>query len=240
MSSPLKDDASTLAPLLGRAGSNSVARRGLEGGGPPASLQARALSSDRGRWANTANGNVVYPRDPRASEIDPDDIAQSLARICRFNGHLKRGVWHYSVAHHSVLVSYLCEPRNALIGLLHDAHEAFLGDIIRPAQELLGRRWESATVRWQVAIANRFGLPPNALYELPADVKLADEELLATERRDLCEHRDRDWGLKAEPLAMHIDPWPAEVSYRYFMSRLEELAPEAMRGMTEDQRRWVP
>ena len=76
---------------------------------------------------------------PDPALIDFGDIATALSRQCRFNGH---GRLFYSVAEHSVLVSQLVihvaseadQPRLGLLGLLHDAHEAYLGDITRPVQ----------------------------------------------------------------------------------------------------------
>ncbi|MGY9046302.1 MAG: hypothetical protein ACKVKF_04330 [Rhodobacterales bacterium] len=61
-------------------------------------------------------------------------IADGLSKINRFNGRTP-GTW--SVAAHSVIVSRLCPPDLEAWGLLHDAHEVFLGDITSPAVHLL-------------------------------------------------------------------------------------------------------
>ena len=78
--------------------------------------------------------------------IPSDAIASTLARICRYNGTLRRDDWPvqwHSVADHSVLVSALLGefghgPDVALAGLFHDAHEALVGDIITPVKRWLG------------------------------------------------------------------------------------------------------
>lgn len=56
-----------------------------------------------------------------------DDIAQGLGRIIRFAGQTEIEV---SVGEHSIIVAHLCDPRFALLGLLHDAAEAVTGDVV--------------------------------------------------------------------------------------------------------------
>lgn len=75
-------------------------------------------------------------------DVNVDEIALALAHICRYNGHLKS---FYSVAEHSLYVSEYVEQRAkeismgeemvreyALSALLHDAAEAYIGDIVYP------------------------------------------------------------------------------------------------------------
>lgn len=58
--------------------------------------------------------------------ITVENIAGALAKINRFNGQTP---YPYSVAQHSVLVSHLVSPDQALGGLFHDAAEAYIGDL---------------------------------------------------------------------------------------------------------------
>src|ERR1700683_336889 len=89
---------------------------------------ARSMA-DRGAWIVTFSGRRFYVLDPRPSDVRIEDIAHSLSLQCRFNGHVKN---FYSVAQHSVLVSERCDPADALYGLLHDASEAYIGDMSAP------------------------------------------------------------------------------------------------------------
>jgi hypothetical protein len=89
----------------------------------------------------TFTGRDVDPLDLKRDDIDIRDIAHSLAMICRFNGHTQ---FHYSVAQHSVYVAARLaelygDRKLALAGLLHDASEAYLGDVVRPLKE--GSMW---------------------------------------------------------------------------------------------------
>lgn len=82
----------------------------------------------------TTTGRTVHLFDPKPEEISLKDIALALSRINRFTGHTRR---RYSVAEHSIYVAQLLkhwgEPAYVqLQGLLHDAQEAYLGDISGP------------------------------------------------------------------------------------------------------------
>ena len=93
-------------------------------------------------WTQTASGKPFDLIEPLEEQINIDDIAISLSNTCRFNGHLKWAanhsrVQHYSVAEHSYWVSRYVPQEIALEGLLHDAAEAYIGDISRPLKELI-------------------------------------------------------------------------------------------------------
>lgn len=75
------------------------------------------------------SGKRVDPFNMKADDIDIQDISHSLSMQCRYNGHLGR---FYSVAEHCVLVSQLVPAEQKLWGLLHDATEAYVGDLISP------------------------------------------------------------------------------------------------------------
>lgn len=63
-----------------------------------------------------------------------DDISHHLALTVRYNGALP---WNYSVAHHSLLVADIVPEELKLAALLHDAPEAYTGDLVSPAKKLL-------------------------------------------------------------------------------------------------------
>lgn len=131
----------------------------------------------RGAWMQTYTGGRFFPLDPNPEEVCIEDIAQALSNQTRFNGHLD---CFYSVAQHSVLVSRLCSERNRLTGLLHDATEAYVGDMIRPLKLYMPEYKEVEKKVWK-AITKKFNLPE----ELPKEVHHFDMVVCAAEKRDL-------------------------------------------------------
>jgi hypothetical protein len=115
----------------------------------------------------------MYPLNPRVDDVCVDDIAHALAMQTRFTGHCRR---FYSVAQHSVHVSHVCDRRDALWGLLHDASEAYLSDVSRPVKRLPEMsEYRSAEQRLLAVICERFGLPEAE----PPSVKRADTSAAA-------------------------------------------------------------
>ncbi len=90
-----------------------------------------------------------------SSQIDIEDIIHSLSAIGRFNGHTPR---LYSVAEHSMLVARIVSPEHRLGALLHDAAEAYTGDMISPIKSNSGRIYKSLEKRIERAIEQHFGV----------------------------------------------------------------------------------
>jgi hypothetical protein len=135
----------------------------------------------KGDWMQTFTGRQFWPCDPRASEIDIEDIAHALSMQPRYGGHCMR---FYSVAEHSDLVSREVELRYgvgpARAALLHDASEAYLVDIPRPIKAHLSNYKELEAQLCEV-IANKYGVA----YPWPKEVHEIDERILLDERNQL-------------------------------------------------------
>lgn len=126
-------------------------------------------------WIQTYTGRRFHYDDPRHEDIHIMDIAHALSNLCRYAGHSDR---FYSVAEHSVHVSRLfTDPQMRMIGLLHDATEAYCVDVPRPLKRRLPQYQDYEDALWPV-IAARFGLP----LAIPAEVHEMDTRMLITER----------------------------------------------------------
>lgn len=136
---------------------------------------------------------------PSAENVEIQDIAHALSRVCRFNGHTRT---HYSVAQHSVLVSRNVPSHLRLNALLHDAAEAYIGDVTSPLKRALGDTYKVIEKRVERAVADRFGVD----WEMAPEVKLADLRALATERRDLLTYHPCEW-----PMLEGIEPFPETI-----------------------------
>lgn len=157
--------------------------------------------------------------DPSRSEITIEDIAAGLSRECRYAGQLPDYVEIYSVAQHSVLCSQIVAPEFQLHALLHDAAEAYMGDLTSPLKRLCPD-FKAIEKRVEAEIWSRFGLLP----DLPPEVKRADYILLHTEKRDI-QRLEHEWPGLADypPMAERISPWSQRTSMRMFLNRYHQL-----------------
>ncbi|WP_460097788.1 phosphohydrolase [Pseudomonas sp. S3_C01] len=175
-------------------------------------------------WILTQTGNRFDLFGTDTDMIDPRDIAHSLAHLCRFNGHTRE---FYSVAQHSCLVADLVPAEHKLAALLHDATEAYIGDMVRPLKQWMCAYRDVEAWIWD-RICTRFSLDQ----ELPASVTQADLIALATERRDLMPHDPATWDclVGIEPAPERIRPWsPTEARLTYHQRLMDQLAIEHRR-----------
>lgn len=133
-------------------------------------------------YIETYGGRKVWFLNPKPDMFDIKDIAHALSMQCRYTGHTKS---FYSVAEHSVNVSYLT---GTLEGLLHDASEAYLTDIASPIKPHLAnyKHLENGIMS---VIADKYG------FDWPGseDLHDADRAQLKTEARHLMPSKGRDW-----------------------------------------------
>ena len=188
----------------------------------------------KGDWQQTFTGKQFWPCDPRPEDVCLEDIAHALSLQCRFAGHCRE---FYSVAEHSVRVSWLIEAWNVregyagawrftscLAALLHDASEAYCIDVPRPLKPYLAG-YKAIEAGVMSALERWAGLNPGAC-SVPA-IKHADEVLLRTEARDLMSAPPVPWtfaqGAPAEPLPDVIRPMSPEFAKGLFIDRFNEL-----------------
>ena len=162
-------------------------------------------------WIQTATGKRFDLLDPEPSMIDFEDIAIALSNLCRYGGHVKG---FYSVATHSTWVAHHLGdlgPDCARWGLMHDAAEAYLGNVVSPLKRVLPTYQE---LEWNLmaVIAERFNLPCLALTDA---VKLADQRMYATERRDIAPHMP-SWEKWPEPYDVKVVPEGPRVARAVF------------------------
>lgn len=174
-------------------------------------------------WIHTHSGEKFDLVNPTPEQIHLPDIAHALSLLCRYTGHTRK---FYSVAEHSILMSLHAENMKLGDGdrrllrtfLLHDASEAYVGDLNRPLKQLLPE-YQAVEDKVQVAIAKRFDL----IYPYPKVVHEYDTRILMDEKEVLLS--PGSWDLGVAPLGISDDiiawgPLPAE---RLFLARSAEL-----------------
>lgn len=184
------------------------------------------LAGRRGDWIQTYTGKQFFPLDPRPEDFAIEDIAHALSNTCRFAGH---SLVFYSVAEHSVLVASLLTTEDALAGLMHDAAEAYIGDMPRPIKRGPGlEQYCKAEKEIERALAIRFNL------SYPADgwsqeVKWADDLALAIEKKLIMADEPAPWGTLPDPtdylhIPLGISPERAKLRFLETYYLLQENA----------------
>lgn len=147
-----------------------------------------------GNWLGLdGTGRRFYPLDPRPEDVTIEDIAHALSNVCRWGGRVRE---FYSVAQHSAHVAQIVErthPQHALRALLHDAAEAYLGDIATPIKRMIHvgerdgdtREFQYVEMDLMECIHEALGLPLYVTNKVERAIHDADAIALATEARDL-------------------------------------------------------
>lgn len=176
-------------------------------------------------WIQTRNGTAFSLIKPLKEDVDFNEIAYALSHLCRFCGHTKK---FYSVAQHSCIVASLLPKPLKLCGLLHDAHEAYIGDIATPVKAALGipkaamQALESPILQ---AIHEAAGQSWPLHEGVAGAIKYADLVALQTERRDLMTVSQKEWqsGYGILPTEKRIRAWTSQQSELRFMELFETL-----------------
>lgn len=193
-------------------------------------------------YIRTYTGERVFIHEPevtlREGAINVKDIAHALSLQCRYNGHCRE---FYSVAQHSVLASDEASPIDKLWALLHDAPEAYMGDLVGPLKAKVDM-WKPLEHRWDLALRRRFGVWPSPDYadshHIEAQerrVKIIDLLLLGREMKDLFPGRDvKSIGFLDERRPddlPSVSPWPPKKAKRLFLRRFYKLTGQKLRWL---------
>jgi len=136
---------------------------------------------------DTYTGKIFHPLSPEPEEICIEDIAHALSLLCRFNGQCRE---FYSVAEHSIRVSDMLPEDMRLAGLMHDAAEAYIGDLIHPIKSCLPY-YREVEKGIRNVIFDKFHVTWDK--ETSGQVKWADMIMRAREVRDLMTSGGAGW-----------------------------------------------
>lgn len=183
-------------------------------------------------WKHMASGRVINLANLTADDIHWPDIVSALSGLARYDAATSNCL--YVVAQHSCLAHDNASgpPVARLLALLHDAHEAFIGDITTPTNDFLDYlNAANGAVSMLIHVAKRrldsaifaaAGIHPDDAATYRPMIRALDARLLATEVRDLCAESANPgaWGKLATPLKARIKPWGPDKATQEFAARL--------------------
>lgn len=147
----------------------------------------------------TYTGRYIDALNPRCEDIVLEDIAHHLSLQCRFNGACSE---FYSVAEHCFIASSIATDSLSAAALLHDAAEAYIGDMISPLKFLLPK-FKEIEDGLQNVIYERFNI--QLTEQDKKELKKIDLTLLATERHVLMVQDGVEWESLADSSLMVHD-----------------------------------
>ncbi len=185
-------------------------------------------------WQRMLSGRRLDILSPSPLDIEIEDIAHGLARVTRWNGQTK-GTYGLSVAQHSLLVEGILS-RNApqlaqkwrLAGLIHDAPEYVIGDMITPFKSALGPLYRQIEARLQEAVHIRFGLPAELPPGIIHFIKRADRMAAFIEATQIAGFSDGEAKKlfskpRGTPADYKLIPLPPEKAAKAFLRRFDLL-----------------
>lgn len=167
------------------------------------------------------SGKMIFYDNLSVSDINIEDIAHSLALQCRFNGHCKQ---FYSVAEHCVLMA-LSAGKYQLEILLHDAAEAYIGDIISPVKQYIDcTKLKVLEHNLNQVIRTKFNLENNS--DVQNLIRYYDLRMLRTEQLQAMASGEQ-WGIEnVEPLNVEILFYSPESAEKLFLDMYEKTKRE--------------
>lgn len=176
------------------------------------------MSDSSSSWLQTYTGRAFDLLNPDPTEVTTADIAHALAMQCRFTGHC---LSFYSIAHHSLIMSDCIAAserqrmspdqirRFRLLALLHDASEAYVGDISHPLKYIPAMRAIIKPIEDAIQSTVLTALEVDPPTKEEADfIKLCDLRMLASERLHLMRPADHEWGIDTME---DVSPFPSRL-----------------------------
>lgn len=183
-------------------------------------------------WIQTFTGRKFDLTNLSSNQIDIVDIAAGLSKVCRFAGQCP---YFYSVAEHCVLGAnyilrtYPDHPHKdslALEFLLHDATEAYLGDISYPLKQLIGPEYKRMEIELDKVIRSQL---INSSYKIPPEdseiISNLDISMCVVERDYMmgCIHRWSDRYENAERIPIDLELWPHNIAFDKYIETYQSL-----------------
>lgn len=181
----------------------------------------------------TASGALLDLLNPQTHEIRLEDIAATMVRLPRYNGHATGQTENYSQGMHAMWVAlYLYKatgnPVIALQGLLRNAYKAYTGELPRPMVNaaMIQPQLQMIEERVQAAIYQALDIPALTV-ESARWLDQAKAQATAVEAAAMMPSCGEDWDLPAldyvtdqigflEP----IEPWIAELAFMGYVEKL--------------------